>query len=112
VVIDRHGRDADLVGDPPHAHSFWAFGLEEAKSALVDLLRSAGLLVHLYSVYQPTIRCIVRGPNGLGSVTSKDEVASFDRLVAGIAGFYRRLADGPSIGKLGKPPPSRCSVFL
>ena len=38
VVIDRHGRDADLIGDPPHAYSLWAFGLEKAESALVDLL--------------------------------------------------------------------------
>src|ERR1700679_904122 len=51
VVVNSHGGDADLFGDAAHAHGLRPLGLKNAKGALVNLLRSVVLIVHLYTVY-------------------------------------------------------------
>ena len=46
-----------------------------------------------------------------GRVMSENEVSSFDRLVAGEAGFEQRLIRRFAVFELSEPPAARRSVF-
>ena len=49
---------------------------------------------------------------GSGCVVGEDEVAGFDGLVAGEAGFEGCVADGLAVFELGEPPTAGRGVFF
>src|SRR5579864_3299545 len=51
-------------------------------------------------------------PVHLGCVTGEDKVTSFDRLVAGIAGFEVRFLVSFAVFKLSEPPAAGRGIFL
>ena len=54
VAVDRHGRDADFLGDAAHGHRGGAFAFEQDTGGVEDAVGGGGLR-HVYSVHNPAL---------------------------------------------------------